>query len=168
MLRTKRTALARYAARGKQYLVQLRPVPGGGIVLQQLLYSDEVRSFADVDLATMDVKEQELKLATAIDALRFTHSKSDGGSAVSDVTAVAVMASGAPSGPYAPITLTPLVSARMPCLKRGLPEPLWVLAGPVVDIGASIVWAGPRPPAGRPVSARATRGRRKTAVRRCS
>lgn len=66
MLRTGRTALARYAARGKQYLVQLRPVPGGGLVLQQLLYADEVRPFSDVDLATLDVKEQELKLAQAI------------------------------------------------------------------------------------------------------
>ncbi|MBS2023571.1 MAG: Ku protein [Deltaproteobacteria bacterium] len=66
MLQSGRTALARYAARGKQYLVQLRPVPGGGIVLQQLLYADEIRPFADVDLATVDVKEQELKLATAI------------------------------------------------------------------------------------------------------
>jgi DNA end-binding protein Ku len=66
MLQTGRTALARYAARGKQYLVQLRPVPGGGLVLQQLLYKDEVRSFDEVDLAKVDVKEQELKLAKAI------------------------------------------------------------------------------------------------------
>jgi DNA end-binding protein Ku len=67
MLATGRTALARYAARGKQYLVQLRPVAGGGLVMQQLLYADEVRPFADVPVEKMvDVKDQELKLAEAI------------------------------------------------------------------------------------------------------
>ena len=66
MVQTGRCALARYAARGKQYLVMLRPVEGGGIALQQLLYKDEVRPFEDVDLAKTEVKEQELKLAKAI------------------------------------------------------------------------------------------------------
>ena len=66
MVQTGRCALARYAARGKQYLVMLRPVEGGGIALQQLLYKDEVRPFEDVDLAKTDIKEQELKLAKAI------------------------------------------------------------------------------------------------------
>ena len=66
MKETGRTALARYAARGKQYLAQLRPIDGGGIVLQQLLYADEVRAFEDVDIAKIDVKENELKLAKAI------------------------------------------------------------------------------------------------------
>jgi DNA end-binding protein Ku len=37
---TGRVALARYAARGKMYLVMLRPFEGG-IVMQQLLYADE-------------------------------------------------------------------------------------------------------------------------------
>src|ERR1700737_315499 len=67
MQRTGRTALARYAARGKQYLVQLRPAPGGGLVMQQLLYADEGRPFSDVPVEKMaDVKDQELKLAKAI------------------------------------------------------------------------------------------------------
>jgi DNA end-binding protein Ku len=67
MQQTGRTALARYAARGKQYLVQLRPAPGGGLVMQQLLYADEVRPFSDVPVEKMaDVKDQELKLAKAI------------------------------------------------------------------------------------------------------
>jgi DNA end-binding protein Ku len=67
MLATGRTALARYAARGKQYLVQLRPIAGGGLVMQQLLYADEVRPFADVPVEkVVDVKDQELKLAEAI------------------------------------------------------------------------------------------------------
>ena len=67
MLQTGRTALARYAARGKEYLVQLRPAPGGGLVMQQLHYADEVRPFAEVGVEKLgEVKEQELKLAKAI------------------------------------------------------------------------------------------------------
>jgi DNA end-binding protein Ku len=59
-----RAALARYAARGKQYLVMLRPsVDGRGLVLQELLYADEVRPMADVPLPTAEVREPELKLA---------------------------------------------------------------------------------------------------------
>lgn len=59
------SALARYAARGKQYLVLLRPTveEPGGLVMQQLLYADEVRPFADVVVPDATVREQELKLA---------------------------------------------------------------------------------------------------------
>ena len=67
MRRTGRTALARYAARGKQYLVQIRPLPeGGGLVMQTLLYSDEVRAFSEVPVEPGEVKEPELKLAEQI------------------------------------------------------------------------------------------------------
>jgi DNA end-binding protein Ku len=62
---TGRVALAKYAARGKQYLVMLRPVDGG-IVMQQLLYADEVRPISEVELGKEDVKDSELKLATMI------------------------------------------------------------------------------------------------------
>ena len=62
MLESGRAALGRYAARGKQYLVLLRPI-GDGIVMQQLHYADEVRSFDDIELATGDVKDAELRLA---------------------------------------------------------------------------------------------------------
>jgi DNA end-binding protein Ku len=60
-----RVALARYAARGKQYLVMVRPTveEPGGLVLQQLLYADEVRSFSEVPVTGADVKPAELKLA---------------------------------------------------------------------------------------------------------
>jgi DNA end-binding protein Ku len=59
-----RAALARYAARGKQYLVMLRPsADARGLVLQELLYADEVRPIADVPLPTAEVREAELKLA---------------------------------------------------------------------------------------------------------
>jgi DNA end-binding protein Ku len=65
MKATGRTALARYAARGKQYLVQLRPVDGG-LVMQQLMYADEVRPFTDVEAPQGEVKPQELELAKQI------------------------------------------------------------------------------------------------------
>jgi len=60
-----RAALARYAARGKQYLVLVRPTTEkpGGLVLQQLLYADEVRPLAEVPLPDVEVREPELKLA---------------------------------------------------------------------------------------------------------
>ncbi|MFN2548874.1 MAG: Ku protein [Myxococcales bacterium] len=66
MRRSGRTALARYAARGKQYLVQIRPLPEGGLVMQTLLYADEVRPFSEVEFEKGDVKDQELALAQQI------------------------------------------------------------------------------------------------------
>jgi DNA end-binding protein Ku len=67
MRKSGKTALARYAARGKQYLVQIRPLPEGqGLVMQQLLYADEVRPFSDVGVTSGEVKEPELKLAEQI------------------------------------------------------------------------------------------------------
>jgi DNA end-binding protein Ku len=66
MQETGRVALARYAARGKQYLVMLRATDEG-IVMQQLLYADEVRAFSEVPMnRAPDVKEQELKLAVQL------------------------------------------------------------------------------------------------------
>ncbi len=62
MKETGRVALARYAARGKMYLVMLRPFENG-IVMQQLLYADEVRSFSEVPLEPAEVSSKELDLA---------------------------------------------------------------------------------------------------------
>ena len=62
MKETQRVALARYAARGKMYLVMLRPFEGG-IVMQQLLYADEVRAFSEVPLEPAEVSPKELDLA---------------------------------------------------------------------------------------------------------
>jgi len=62
MRQTGRTAVGRYAARGKQYIVQLRAVPGG-LVMQQLLYAPEVRDIGDVDIAAAPVKDTALALA---------------------------------------------------------------------------------------------------------
>jgi DNA end-binding protein Ku len=57
-----RVALARYAARGKQYLVMVRPCEKG-LAMQNLRYADEVRPMSEVPVPDADVREQELKLA---------------------------------------------------------------------------------------------------------
>jgi DNA end-binding protein Ku len=62
MRETGRCALAKWAFRSKEYLVQIRP-GDGGMVLQQLLYAEEVRSLADLDIELVDVSTAELELA---------------------------------------------------------------------------------------------------------
>ena len=62
MKRTGRAALARYSARGKDQFVLLRPFETG-LVMQQLRYADELRSFDEVPVGPAEVKEPEIKLA---------------------------------------------------------------------------------------------------------
>ena len=62
---TQRAALASYAARGKCYLVLIRPM-ADGLVMEQLKHEDELRSFEDVPLDHTDVPEAELDLAIKI------------------------------------------------------------------------------------------------------
>ena len=62
MKKTGRAALARYAARGKDYLVLLRPYEDG-LIMQQLRYADEIRSFTEIPAAPAEIKEPELRLA---------------------------------------------------------------------------------------------------------
>jgi DNA end-binding protein Ku len=62
MTESGRAALARYAARGKMYLVLVRPI-GDKLVMQQLHYADEVRDIREVPVGDAEVREQELKLA---------------------------------------------------------------------------------------------------------
>jgi len=62
---TGRWALAKYAARGKQYLVVIRPL-GNGLVLQQLYYPNEIRSMDELDLGDAVVKDSELKMAVQL------------------------------------------------------------------------------------------------------
>ncbi|HSC64548.1 MAG TPA: Ku protein, partial [Caldimonas sp.] len=57
-----RVALAKWAWRAKEYVVQIRPA-GDGFVLQQLLYADEVRAVDDLDIELVPVGETELALA---------------------------------------------------------------------------------------------------------
>lgn len=62
MRETGTCALARWAWKGKQYMVQIR-VGDDGLILQQLLYADEVRDMADLHVEHTDVQPAELKLA---------------------------------------------------------------------------------------------------------
>ncbi len=50
------------AARGKQYLVLVRPMEDG-LVMEQLHYADELKSFSEVPLGEGEVKDAELELA---------------------------------------------------------------------------------------------------------
>src|SRR5881296_3702709 len=59
---SKRCAIGRWGARGKQYIVMIRPVEEG-LVMQQLLYAGEVRAIKEVDIPKGEVKDAELKLA---------------------------------------------------------------------------------------------------------
>ncbi|WP_418314697.1 Ku protein [Piscinibacter sakaiensis] len=62
MRKSDRCALARWSWKTKQYVVQVRAVEDG-LVLQQLLYAEEVRSLKDLDIERVDVSDAELKLA---------------------------------------------------------------------------------------------------------
>jgi DNA end-binding protein Ku len=63
--KTKLAAIGQYVARGKTYLVMLRPMDDG-LVLETLHYADEVRSMKDVPLPEGEVKPAELALALQI------------------------------------------------------------------------------------------------------
>ena len=65
MRKTGRAALDRYAARGKQYLVLIRPFEDG-LMLQQLFYPDEIRAFDEVERGGAEVKDTELELAVQL------------------------------------------------------------------------------------------------------
>ncbi|NML44612.1 Ku protein [Ramlibacter sp. G-1-2-2] len=62
MRQSERCALARWRWKAKQYVVQVRPAEDG-LVLQQLLYADEVRSLKDLGIEQVDVSASELQLA---------------------------------------------------------------------------------------------------------
>lgn len=62
MKQSGRCALAKWAWKSKQYVVQVR-AHDDGLVLQQLLYADEVRSMKDLEIEIADPSAAELKLA---------------------------------------------------------------------------------------------------------
>ena len=61
MRKTGTCALAQWTWKGKQYMVQVRATDEG-LVLQQLLYADEVRSMLDLHIEKADVQPAELAL----------------------------------------------------------------------------------------------------------
>ena len=63
---TGRWALARYATRGKSYLVAIRPYQDG-LLMQQLRYASEIRKFSELDIDTdVEIRQQELDLAVTL------------------------------------------------------------------------------------------------------
>jgi DNA end-binding protein Ku len=58
----KLAAVGQYAARGKDYLVTLRPNEGH-LIMHQMLHADEIRPIQEVPAADASVKPAELKLA---------------------------------------------------------------------------------------------------------
>ena len=62
---TNRVAIAKQATRGKEYLVMVRPHEDG-LLLEQLFYADELKSFDEVPVEEGDVNEAELKLAVQL------------------------------------------------------------------------------------------------------
>lgn len=62
MKQTGLSAVAKYAARGKQHLVMVRPM-GDGLAMEQLHYAHELRPFGDVPLPDVKVSDEELQLA---------------------------------------------------------------------------------------------------------
>jgi len=62
MRKSGRCALARWSWKTKRYVVQVRPAEDG-LMLQQLLFADEVRSLKDLDIEKFDVTQPELDLA---------------------------------------------------------------------------------------------------------
>lgn len=67
-------AIAKWKARGREHLVAIRPYQEGeakGLVLQQLFYANERRSFAEHGVTDVEVSEKELQLASQfVDQLR--------------------------------------------------------------------------------------------------
>ena len=66
MIETGLLGIASYAARGKQYIVSLRPF-NEGLIMHQLRYADEVKPWAEVPLPELpELKPAELGLAKQI------------------------------------------------------------------------------------------------------
>jgi len=66
MTTTGLVGIASYSARGKQYIVEVRPYENG-LVMHQLRYGDEIKAWSEVPLPDMpELKDAELNLAKQI------------------------------------------------------------------------------------------------------
>lgn len=65
MRRAERVAIGKWAVRGKGYIVMIRPTEEGedALVMQTLLFADEVKPASEVDVPKAEIKEGELELA---------------------------------------------------------------------------------------------------------
>ena len=65
--RTGRVAIAKQAARGKQFVVMIRPhADKTGLVMEQLYYADEIRPIDVLEIEEGEVSDQELGLAVQL------------------------------------------------------------------------------------------------------
>jgi DNA end-binding protein Ku len=66
----KRAAIAHYSTRERHYLVMLRVAPGAqggkGLIMQQLLYADEVLPFTEIPIPEAKINEAEVRLAQQV------------------------------------------------------------------------------------------------------
>jgi DNA end-binding protein Ku len=126
MRQTEKVAIARYAARGKQYLVMIRPVEGG-LALHQLLYSDEVRTIKDVPIPDGDIRDPELHLAkqliSQISSQTFDPTKYEDDVKKRMLEAIERKVSGAEVTVGAPVGQTAQVIDIMAALKASLEAP---------------------------------------------
>jgi len=145
MRRSERCALAKWAWRAKQYMVQIRPVEGG-MVLQQLLYADEVRSLADLGVPLVDVKEPELKLALqlieqisepAYDPSQFIDEEKERVLAAVErkIAGQQIVATEPPAPPGGQVI--DLMAALRASLRTGTPKPASARGGKTVSVPAS-------------------------------
>jgi DNA end-binding protein Ku len=63
--KTGKVAIGQWAARGKQYLIMIRPI-GPGLAMEQLRYANEVRSVNEVPIPKVEVKKPELDMAVQL------------------------------------------------------------------------------------------------------
>ncbi|MGH7674196.1 MAG: Ku protein [Gemmatimonadales bacterium] len=63
--KTGRVAVGQYAARGKQYVISIRPLDGA-LVMEQLRYANEVKSIAEVPVGKVELKKAEIDLAVQL------------------------------------------------------------------------------------------------------
>jgi DNA end-binding protein Ku len=166
---TKRCALGRWAARGKQYIVMIRPVEDG-LVMQQLLYADEVRTIKELEIPPTDVKPAELKLAEQI--IEAQSSDTFDPAAYKDEVAVRIRAAVEKKVEGQEITLAEeperggaqvidLMSALRASLEKG-PKPRKP-AQPAAEAAASAPAAARKPPKRAPAAEAAVPAARKTA-----
>ncbi|HET7789717.1 MAG TPA: Ku protein [Gemmatimonadales bacterium] len=63
--KTARVALGQWAARGKQYLILVRPLESG-LAMEQLKYPEELRSISEIPIPKTEIKKGELEMAIKV------------------------------------------------------------------------------------------------------
>jgi len=150
-------ALGRWAARGKQYIVMIRPVDDG-LVMQQLLYAGEVRSMKDLEIPATEVKPQELKLAEML--IEQQSSDAFDPAQYKDEVAARIEAAVQKKVEGQEITLTDMpqptgqVIDLMEALRASLEKKAPRKAGPAPVAPAAAPATAPPPAAAKPVPAR--------------